>query len=95
LRIADNEAQETPLREQSQTWKEGMDEKPRRDASEKGGQTSRTEDNHPDERVVSAESGGPYMKDRDTEMAVEAGRKGHWQNASDNTSHLLSARKRR
>jgi general stress protein YciG len=66
-----------PDREHSQTRKHGMDEQPRSDATV--GQTHRPEDDHPKERAAGTETGGPYKKDRDTEIAVEAGRKGRQQ----------------
>ena len=74
-------------REQSQTSKRGMDEKPRRDLASKGHPTSGSIGEERRHGVRDPRSVGrdepDQSKERSTEIAVEAGRKGPGEHPDD------------
>ena len=74
-------------REQSQTSKRGMDEKPQRDVAGKGHPTSGSKGEERQHGVRDMGSVGrdepDQSKERNTEIAVEAGHKGPGQHRDD------------
>ena len=74
-------------REQAQTSKRGTDEKPQRDPGPKTGRTSGSKGEEREHGVREMGSVGrdvpDQSKERNTEIAVEAGRKGRGQHRDD------------